>query len=247
MMAGSKLPTEVLEKIAGKIEYYETLLALSSVSHTWHQIVHSRLYTSIAFWSNRRTPGRLQLLLKTLAENPQLGSSVRHLELCWTFQSSNEICTAFYAQIISLTSFCPNLTSLDYTSLLITDEALLGTLENCRSLKGLRIAECCRITSKGILKMLPLLVNLRNLHVPNVLNFDDDCLSGVAKMCPLLEDLDLQCTPVTRTGLSSLMELATNLKSLNLSECYGRLNSKLRAIMEEKLSRLTFSVCRHGL
>ncbi|KAI9094310.1 hypothetical protein DFS34DRAFT_651996 [Phlyctochytrium arcticum] len=243
-MAGSRLPAEILANIAGEIDDdlddddRETFLALSSVSHTWHQLAQPHLYRSITFRDSSRLPSQLQLLSRTVEEKPHLASFIRKLGFT-SFHAK------LFAEIASLASLCANLKRLDLRwGFRVQDPDLLGILEKCRPLEELRIASCEEITSKGFIKALPFLKNLRKLDLSGVWNLDDDCLCEIAKMCPLLEDLDLRWTAFTPTGLWSIMELATTLTSLNLSR--NRINDwEIIAIMEGKPPHLTITVCDH--
>ncbi|KAI9088830.1 hypothetical protein DFS34DRAFT_268007 [Phlyctochytrium arcticum] len=114
------------------------------------------------------------------------------------------------------------------------DEDLLDMVGKCRSLEELSIASCEQISSQGLGKVLLSLTNLRKLDVAGVYKLDDDCFRDIAKMCPLLEDLDLWSTSVTRTGVSSVMELAPKLATLNLSQSSKIDDSEMDAIMNAK-------------
>ncbi|KAI9094307.1 hypothetical protein DFS34DRAFT_242711, partial [Phlyctochytrium arcticum] len=163
---------------------------------------------------------------KTLGETPKLRSFIRELKL---------IRYPSYSGIPSFASPCPNLRRLFLQSCTeMREQDLLGIVDKCTSLKELSIAGCRKITSNGLVKILPFLENLRKLNVTGVSNVDNDCLHDIAKMCPLLEDLDLGTTSVTRTGVSSFMQLATNLTSLNLSKHVGINDSEMEAIMMKK-------------
>ncbi|KAI9094308.1 hypothetical protein DFS34DRAFT_628914, partial [Phlyctochytrium arcticum] len=150
--------------------------------------------------------------------------------------------------IASMASLCPNLTKLDLgDNTRLQDEGLLGILEKCRSLEELSIAGCSKITSEGFVKVLPFLKNLRKLNVSCTLLISDDSLCEIAKMCPLLEDLDLERTEITRTGVSSIIALASNLTALDLSECYAIEDLEMIAIMKEKPSHLKITNFERGM
>ncbi|KAI9088852.1 hypothetical protein DFS34DRAFT_689443 [Phlyctochytrium arcticum] len=239
MMVGSRLPAEILAIITREInEDINTLLALSSVSHAWNEAAESVLYRSVQFRKSGRIYFQLQLLLKKLEKKPHLTSFVRHLNI-ERWRPYRSIDDQIYTEIASITSVCPNLSRLTLKSCLtMGDQDLLAILENCRSVKEQSISSCDGITSQGFLKVLPFLKNLRKLDVEYVVDFGDDCLSGTAKMCPLLEDLDLSATDVAGNGVSSILELATNLTSLCLWQCYGIGDSEMRAIMKRKPSHV---------
>ncbi|KAI9094827.1 hypothetical protein DFS34DRAFT_224593 [Phlyctochytrium arcticum] len=175
----SRLPTELLAKIAGDINDDETLRALSTVSHAWNQVAQPLLFRSIDFRTARHSPSQVQLLLKTLGRKTKLASSVRELRLVGT--------------------------KLDFNSCLtMKDGDLLAIVEKCKSLDDLSIAMCDKITSTGFGKILPYLTNVRKLNIADIAKLDDDYLRDIAKMCPLLENLDVWRTSVTRTGISSI-------------------------------------------
>ncbi|KAI9094347.1 hypothetical protein DFS34DRAFT_595728 [Phlyctochytrium arcticum] len=240
-MAGSRLPIETMAVIAGEIDDVKTLRDLSSVSLAWHQVTQSMRYRSIAFRASLGFRSQIQLLLRTLKKNPQLGGFVQELKVRGHGSNHPQNHPAynadFYAEMGSLASLCPNVTRLDLSSFIIEDQDLMGILEN----------SCCLgITSNGFVKVLPFLKNLRKLDV-SVDNLDDKCFCEISQMCPLLEDLSLWFTSVTRTGLSSIMELATNLKSLNLPLSYRTRLSEMEAIMKEKPRHLTIAICKSTL
>ncbi|KAI9094309.1 hypothetical protein DFS34DRAFT_595693 [Phlyctochytrium arcticum] len=238
-MAGSRLPTEILAKIAGEIddEDVKTLLALSSVSHTWHQLSQPTLYRSIYLLDSSGFPSQLQLLLKTVEKKPHLASFIRKLDF-------SRFHAKLFAEIASLASLCANLKRLDLGwTFWIQDPDLLGILEKCKSLEELSIATCCKITSKGFIKALPFLKNLRKLDLHDVTAFDLDCYCEIAKMCPLLEYLDLGNTSAERTKVLAIMALATNLKFLDLWSIYKEITpSDMRAILKGRPSHLTIAV-----
>ncbi|KAI9094346.1 hypothetical protein DFS34DRAFT_665260 [Phlyctochytrium arcticum] len=125
---------------------------------------------------------------------------------------------------------------------------LLGIVEKCGSLEELSIDRCHAITGKALVKVLPFLQNLRKLDVTELSTVDDDCLRGIAKMCPLLEDLVVRGTSITKSGVSFIMEHAINLTSLNLSQCYKIKDSELRAILKGKPPHLTIIASdRHNI
>ncbi|KAI9091279.1 hypothetical protein DFS34DRAFT_670255 [Phlyctochytrium arcticum] len=123
---------------------------------------------------------------------------------------------------------------------LFSDHNLLGIVEKCGSLEELDLSGCHKITPKGIVKILPFLKNVRKLDV-RALPINDNCLYDIAKMCPLLEDLDLWGTRVTRTGVSSMMKGATKLTPLNLSQSRIISSSDMEAIKKDKPPHLTIT------
>ncbi|KAI9094386.1 hypothetical protein DFS34DRAFT_247819 [Phlyctochytrium arcticum] len=146
------------------------------------------------------------------------------------------------AEVARLVSIFPNLTRLNLTYCgSMEDQNLHAIVEKCRSLEELSITTCDNITSTGIINILPFLKNLRQLDRFDVLNLGDDCLGDIARMCPLLEHLDLSGTRVTRTGVSSIMNLATNLTTLNMMKDRGISSSDMGAIMEEKPPHVTIT------
>ncbi|KAI9088856.1 hypothetical protein DFS34DRAFT_698400 [Phlyctochytrium arcticum] len=113
-------------------------------------------------------------------------------------------------------------------------------LETCRSLDKLALVDCAAISHNSFIKVLPL-QNLRKLDVKDVSGFDDDCLHGIAKMCPLLEDFTFGYTGLTPIGMSSFLDLATNVKSLNLSRCCRISPSEMEVILNKKPPHLTIT------
>ncbi|KAI9094305.1 hypothetical protein DFS34DRAFT_242653 [Phlyctochytrium arcticum] len=245
-MANSRLPTEILAKIVDEIDDTKTLLALSFISHAWHQVVQSVLYRSIKLWNVNRVRPQLQLLLRTLENKPQLANFVRELKVRGFSQSAttaSRISREVYAEISSFASQCPNLARLTLRSCMqMGDQDLLGIVEKCTSLEELSIAGCCMISSKGLSMILPFLKNVRKLDLAEVLNLGDDGLCDIPKMCPLLEDLDLWRTRATPPGVSSIMKLSPKLVSLNLSKQCGINRLEMRALKNEKPSHLTITV-----
>ncbi|KAI9094857.1 hypothetical protein DFS34DRAFT_225778 [Phlyctochytrium arcticum] len=229
-MTGSpRLPTELLVKIASEIKDRQVLLALSTVSHVWKQVAEPLLYRSLHFWDSEHLPKTLQLLSQLLESKPQLASLVTELRFIKYGEDEG-----VDPNVPKLASLCPNLTRLNLSYCeTLEDQELLNIVRNCKSLEELSIEDCWEITSQGLGLMLPFLKNLRRLNVATV-HLDDDCFRNIAKTCPLLEDLDLSSTDITRAGVSSIMELATSLRSLNLWECSKITSSELEAIMNEK-------------
>ncbi|KAI9094859.1 hypothetical protein DFS34DRAFT_627469 [Phlyctochytrium arcticum] len=111
---------------------------------------------------------------------------------------------------------------------------LLAIVEKCGSLEELSIASCYEMTSEGLGKALPFLKNLRKLDLWELENLNDRCFHAIAKLCPLLEDLNLRETLVMRDGVTTILKFATNLKFLNLSQCSSLHKTALEAIMKEK-------------
>ncbi|KAI9088831.1 hypothetical protein DFS34DRAFT_268000 [Phlyctochytrium arcticum] len=226
----SSLPTELLAKIAGQVNeeeqdealdpgrrVFETLLALSTVSHAWNQVTQPLIYRSIAIRDSDRFPRQLEILLHTLESKPRLASLVR--ELTFELWSSGVVASKdLFAQVARIASLSQNLTRLDLGSCWsMEDDDLLKIVEKCRSLEELSIATCEKISSGGLRKVLPFLTNLRKLDVAELFRIDDECLRDIVRACPLLEDLDLWKTSVTSTGVLSIVDLAAKLASLNLS------------------------------
>ncbi|KAI9088857.1 hypothetical protein DFS34DRAFT_639853 [Phlyctochytrium arcticum] len=244
MMAGSRLPIEILVEIAGEIADVNTLYDLSVVSRTWHQVVQPLLYCSIPFQDMPLIRPQLQLLLKTLERNQHLASFVRDVKLTSYGRVRSLARSDFYAEIARLVHQSSNLTSLEVTDSSIEDHELPGILENCTSLVELSLAGCYNITSNGIIKALSLLKNVQRLKLSAVATrLDDNCLCGIVKMCPLLEDLDLWNTSVARSRVSYIMKLATRLRSLNLPQGRKITDLEMRDIMNEKPSYLTITAC----
>ncbi|KAI9094384.1 hypothetical protein DFS34DRAFT_652069 [Phlyctochytrium arcticum] len=74
-------------------------------------------------------------------------------------------------------------------------------------------------------------------------DFDIDCYCEIAKMCPLLEYLDLGRMGRGQTEVLAIMALATNLKFLDLSDCSEEITpSDMRDILKERPSHLSIVV-----
>ncbi|KAI9092916.1 hypothetical protein DFS34DRAFT_688016 [Phlyctochytrium arcticum] len=188
------------------------LIALSTVSYACNHVAQPRLYRTICFDNTHRVPSHLQLLLRALGQKPQLGGSVREINLksYGLFYTEG---TQVWEEIARVTSLSPNL---------LNDQAFLGILRSCTSLEELAMSMCRSITSQGLRNVLPFLKHLRKLDVSYCSKIDDDCIRDIPRLCPLIEDLDLWVTSVTRTGMSFLLERA------------GIWDSDMQAILDEK-------------
>ncbi|KAI9094860.1 hypothetical protein DFS34DRAFT_627471 [Phlyctochytrium arcticum] len=246
MTVGSRLPIEVLARIASEI--YEdddqddqdaTLFALCTVSRAWNQVAQPFLFRSLHFHLSKGVSSRNVLLRAVLLQEPRLGRWVQEIKIRSKGSGQYKREADHFRDIAHLVSLCPNLKKLDLTSCWeLLDQDLLAIVESCKSLEELSIAICHKITNEGFGKALPLLKGLRKLSVWSVEKLNDTSLVAIAKLCPLLEGLNLRETSVTRAGVSSLMEFATKLTSVNLSQCSRIKKSEIAAIKKEKPSQL---------
>ncbi|KAI9094861.1 hypothetical protein DFS34DRAFT_627477 [Phlyctochytrium arcticum] len=251
MAAGSRLPAEILEQIVDEISDDEpgsgalysqqitktkALLALSTVSRAWNQVAQPLLYGSIHCFDEKNLCSKLWQLSRALESNPQLAGLVRELSVYvygpFRFQEGAE---HPFAEIARVAGLCPNLTKLYFQpDQQVGYQHLLGILEKCTSIEDLSVSRSFHINGQRLRPMLPFLKNLRKLDIEGISGLDDDCLRDIAKMCPLLEHLDLQRTHITQINVLSVMKFATNLKSLNISECAEITPLEREDIMAEK-------------
>ncbi|KAI9094856.1 hypothetical protein DFS34DRAFT_225779 [Phlyctochytrium arcticum] len=241
MTAGSRLPIEILAKIASEIPYPSILFDLATVSHAWNQVAQPLLFRSIGL--RLRALSKVQLLVEILRKKRRLASSVRGLKLL-AYSYCVKVNPNLFADVATIASLCPNLTKFEWPLCsTMNDTHLLAIVQPCKSLEELSVSRCGKITSEGLGKVLPFLKNLRKLNVEGVGKFDNDCLcDDIAKMCPLLEYLNLSKTDIKGTGVFVLMELATKLTSLNLRFCNWIEDPEMAAIMREKPVNLSIEV-----
>ncbi|TPP59702.1 F-box/LRR-repeat protein 7 [Fasciola gigantica] len=136
--------------------------------------------------------------------------------------------------LLELVGKLPHLASLDLrgTQTLGNDTNLTCLADKCPHLEEVVLANMHSLKGEaGIAQMLRRLPRLRVLDLCGLSAVGDLTMEALAKSCPHLEELDVSCTSVTRTGLLHLAQVpAECLRCLRISHC--------REITKEVLEKL---------
>jgi hypothetical protein len=116
---------------------------------------------------------------------------------------------------VELAQGCPQLTTLETKSALLTEDDLCYIVQSCRNLQTLEVDESI-ISDRAMYAIAQHCKNLRNFEVTTTGAVTDAGLCAVAAACPKLRVLVIgtACSDVTLTALA---EHCTDLRSLYLS------------------------------
>ncbi|XP_062712308.1 F-box/LRR-repeat protein 15 [Aedes albopictus] len=109
------------------------------------------------------------------------------------------------------------LTRINFSSSTITDRTLLSLAEKCPNLKSLILTQGdYRFSRRGLEAIVRQLKHLQQLSVRNCALVDDELVALLARNCPRLDLMDLECcTNVTDRSADAIKRL--KLTKLNLS------------------------------
>eukprot|EP01039_Chlorochromonas_danica_P010216 gene10216-11308_t len=118
---------------------------------------------------------------------------------------------------------CPSLRSLDLRgSKSVTDSGLL-TIHKCKMLKEIDLSDCLQITSEAILALLVACPNLHSIALARIPQVTDDLLFGIARDAQLydrLTKIDIsECKHITDVGFVRLAFACSQLSNLTVNYC----------------------------
>ncbi|KAF9979077.1 Antagonist of MEN (Mitotic Exit Network) [Actinomortierella ambigua] len=153
------------------------------------------------------------------------------------------------AEVLPLTTWFPNLTSIEfYICELLTDAVVISLAQHCPRLQYLLLPGCAKVTDEGIKAVARNCPRLRHLDLRACSLVSDDSLIDIAHHC---QDLwHLNCGRVTgahRVTGKSIVPIArnTNLNTLGLAGC-GMTDDAVIKIAEycrEGLNRISLNCC----
>jgi F-box and leucine-rich repeat protein 2/20 len=143
-----------------------------------------------------------------LVVSPQL-KSLSLIHNCWL---SNE-------NIEMFSSLFPNLQLLDLSHChSISEEGICQILRSCCKIKHLNLSYCPRVKLRKMNFEVPKLEVLNLSHT----GVDDKALCVISKSCYGVLQLLLEwCMYITEKGVKHVVENCTQLRELNLKNCYG--------------------------
>ena len=86
-------------------------------------------------------------------------------------------------------------------------------------LASLDLSECTRVGNEGVEAIVAVAPNLTALRLAGMAGLDDRGLAAIAKLCPLLETLDVAESAVSDAGLRLLRDGCKGLTTLDVSGC----------------------------
>jgi F-box/leucine-rich repeat protein 14 len=176
----------------------------------------------------------------SLVELARANPSLNRLVLWGCYNTTNTTLEALAAS-------CKSMKSLNLKCCKKISDAGLMMLTTMTELEEVNLTYCRNITDLGLLKFLRALPKLRSLCLAYCSSITDMSLLGIARCCPFIETLDVtqcnisdgglqqlakmpetmklrdlnltSCQNVTSVGLSFLLRLTPQLKSVNVEDC----------------------------
>ncbi|KAK0180936.1 hypothetical protein PV327_003265 [Microctonus hyperodae] len=146
------------------------------------------------------------------------------------FSGSNPMISAIsmnnLAKLINLQQLCVS------QNLAVTDEFLINISNKCKKLKSLDISYCGAVTNKGIIAIATL-TELEILKIKWLIQITDEAIENLHSI-KVLECWG--CTNIRDRGVIKLIEMAPNLRKLDLSGC-SITNEAIKAAISITLKR----------
>lgn len=117
----------------------------------------------------------------------------------------------------------------------------LHSLVSCfPSLGVLKISQSLnQLVGTDLLTILPLLSNLKTLHLSQITQITNDCVYNIANCCPALENIQLvNCREIHPTCTFGLLSRLPMLKSIRVESCYGKSEDDFGENVSPLFSRL---------
>eukprot|EP00003_Mantamonas_plastica_P022854 TRINITY_DN395_c1_g3_i1.p1 TRINITY_DN395_c1_g3~~TRINITY_DN395_c1_g3_i1.p1 ORF type:complete len:1152 (+),score=313.68 TRINITY_DN395_c1_g3_i1:317-3772(+) len=131
-------------------------------------------------------------------------------------------CNKLNDNCVKALSNCTALQAIDFSGCMsITDEGMLRFLQRCTQLQSISLFKCSLVTDASIHQLRQYNDNsrLRSLDLASCENVSDESLVELVKVCPGLQDLDLETCQVSNVTVEALGKYCHELKALKLAWC----------------------------